>query len=87
MENGIQARITLAEGLERMVGEQDNQDELKTKLAELVDTHRELDKEISRLHELGVGDSVALGHLKREKLLLKDEIRIIEDQLLPDIIA
>ena len=74
-----------------MSGKQDNQhndqDGLKSQLAELVKKHRELDEEIARLHDLGTGDSVALGRLKREKLYLKDQIRLIEDKLLPDIIA
>ncbi len=67
--------------------QQDDQDGLKSQLAELVQKHRELDEEIARLHELGTGDSVALGRLKREKLHLKDQVRVIEDRLLPDIIA
>lgn len=70
-----------------MTGEQDNQEGLKGKLVELVAKHRDLDEEIARLHELGTGDSVALSRLKREKLYLKDQIRLIEDKLLPDIIA
>ncbi len=70
-----------------MAEEQDNQESLKSTLDKFVKKHRDLDEEIARLHELGTGDTVALGRLKREKLLLKDQIRLIEDKLLPDIIA
>ncbi len=87
MKIRIQAKTELAEGLDCMTEEQDNQESLKSKLGKLVEKHRELDEEIARLHDLGTGDSVALGRLKREKLFLKDQIRLIEDKLLPDIIA
>jgi hypothetical protein len=87
MKIRIQANTKVAEGLDCMTGEQDNQEGLKGKLAELVKKHRELDEEIARLHDQGTGDTVALGRLKREKLYLKDQIRLIEDRLLPDIIA
>lgn len=87
MKIRIQANTNVAEGLDCMTGEQDNQEGLKGKLAELVMKHRELDEEIARRHDQGNGDTVALGRLKREKLYLKDQIRLIEDKLLPDIIA
>ncbi len=64
-----------------------NQEELKAKLEELMVEHRRLDEEISHLHHTGSGDSLALNRLKREKLHLKDQILLIEDRLLPDIIA
>ncbi len=87
MKIRIQANTNVAEGLDCMTGEQDNQEGLTDKLAALVKKHRELDEEIAKLHDLGTGDSVALSRLKREKLYLKDQIRLIEDKLLPDIIA
>jgi hypothetical protein len=39
------------------------------------------------LQERGTGDSFTLMRLKKQKLALKDQIALIEDQLTPDIIA
>ncbi len=60
---------------------------LRTKLAELVQEHRDLDAAIAALTEQGGGDQVQLTRLKKRKLQLKDLIGRIEDSLLPDIIA
>ena len=58
-----------------------------TKLKELRVMHRDLDDLIDRLsHDITV-DQVRLRRLKKRKLRLKDQIAIIEDTLLPDIIA
>ncbi len=59
---------------------------LKLRLAELRDKHRALDSAIMALVEAG-GDQLQAARLKREKLLLKDQISWIENQLTPDIIA
>ena len=59
---------------------------LRTKLAELKQEHRDLDDAIAALSE-SPGDQLRLTRLKKRKLQLKDEIARIEDALLPDIIA
>jgi hypothetical protein len=59
---------------------------LRTKLAELKQEHRDLDDAIAALSE-SAGDQLRLTRLKKRKLQLKDEISRIEDSLLPDIIA
>ncbi len=59
--------------------------ELRAKLAELVQEHRDLDTAIAAL--AGSRDQLQLTRLKKRKLQLKDEITRIEDALLPDIIA
>jgi hypothetical protein len=60
---------------------------LKTKLAALVQEHRDLDAAIAALIASGSHDQIQLSRLKKRKLQLKDQIARIEDDLLPDIIA
>lgn len=49
--------------------------------------HRDLDEAINALQERGTADQLTLKRLKKQKLLLKDKIALIEDRLTPDIIA
>jgi hypothetical protein len=49
--------------------------------------HRRLDDEINGLIELGAADQLELARLKKRKLLLKDEIQVLNDRIIPDIIA
>lgn len=49
--------------------------------------HRDLDTAIMALIEGGARDQLQLARLKKRKLLLRDEIAMLEDQLIPDIIA
>lgn len=49
--------------------------------------HRDLDSAIDALGGMGGADQLQLARLKKRKLLLKDEIAMLEDQLIPDIIA
>lgn len=49
--------------------------------------HRDLDDAITALQERAVADQLTLKRLKKQKLLLKDEIQLLEDQITPDIIA
>ena len=64
-----------------------NQDELRAKIAELREQHRELDAEIDDMVAAGNADQINLQRLKKQKLHLKDQISTLENQLLPDIIA
>ena len=48
--------------------------------------HRDLDLAISVLVEKAI-DQLAVNRLKKKKLLLKDQISRVEDELTPDIIA
>ena len=57
--------------------------ELKT----LKKEHGELDIKISTLVDLSSTDQFTLRLLKKNKLLLKDKISRLEDELTPDIIA
>ena len=49
--------------------------------------HRDLDAAIDALVATGVADQVQLARLKKRKLRLRDEMAMIEDDLVPDIIA
>jgi len=60
---------------------------LKTKLAALRTEHRDLDDVIARLAERAPFDQLQLQRLKKRKLMLKDQISMLESKLLPDIIA
>ena len=60
---------------------------LQKKLAELQSEHRDLDDVIAHLAETRPFDQLQIQRLKKRKLVLKDEIIRIENELLPDIIA
>lgn len=62
-------------------------DALNRKLAELKTEHRDLDDVIARLSETRPIDQLQMQRLKKRKLMLKDQIALIESRLLPDIIA
>jgi len=68
-----------------MTKEEEN--ELREHLARLRQEHRDLDAAIQALHEAPGFDILQLQRLKKRKLVLRDRIRSIEDQLTPDIIA
>lgn len=61
--------------------------ELRQRLEILRVEHRDLDAAIDALRASGTQDQLQLARLKKRKLRLKDEIALIEDWLLPDIIA
>ena len=61
--------------------------ETQARLAMLRTEHRDLDMAISALIDTAIPDQLQLVRLKRRKLRLKDEIAMIENQLIPDIIA
>ena len=60
---------------------------LKVKINQLQTEHRDLDDVISRLSQSTAQDQIQLQRLKKRKLLLKDQIAILERQLEPDIPA
>ncbi len=61
--------------------------ELGAQLARLQQEHRDLDAAIDALHQSPAPDLLRLQRLKKRKLLLRDRIAFIEDQITPDIIA
>ena len=66
--------------------EQEEQ-ELRQALAQLKEEHRDLDDAIMALEGMPSPDHLQIKRLKKRKLYLRDRIREIDDQILPDIIA
>lgn len=68
-----------------------NEQELRKRLETLRSEHRDLDAAIAALTEAGLRsgttDQLQIARLKKRKLQLKDKISLIEDYLVPDIIA
>ncbi len=56
-------------------------------LEQLKVEHRDLDDAINALRDKVMVDQLQIARLKKKKLVLKDRIMRLEDQLLPDIIA
>ena len=61
--------------------------ELVALLARLRQEHRDLDVAIEALHTAPGADRLQVQRLKKRKLVLRDRIIAIEDQLTPDISA
>jgi hypothetical protein len=66
---------------------QEEERELREQLARLQQEHRDLDAAIAALAMSPGSDLIQVQRLKKRKLVLRDKIRVIEDQLTPDIIA
>lgn len=60
---------------------------LRTLLKQLKADHRRVDDEIVALREIDTLDMLKIGRMKKIKLVLKDRISLVEDRLMPDIIA
>jgi hypothetical protein len=60
---------------------------IKERIEQLKVEHRDLDGVIARLPHDPACDELQLRRLKRRKLLLKDQITLLERQLTPDIPA
>ena len=66
---------------------QEEEGELRAELLRLQQEHRDLDAAIAALSSIDSQDQLQVARLKKRKLLLKDQIAMIEDYLTPDIIA
>ena len=60
---------------------------LREQVARLQQEHRDLDAAIAALAFSPGSDLIQVQRLKKRKLVLRDKIRRIDDQLTPDIIA
>jgi hypothetical protein len=75
---GAQTAVAMTDEDERALREQ---------LARLQQEHRDLDAAIAALIASPGADVIQVQRLKKRKLVLRDKIRAVEDQLTPDIIA
>ena len=64
-----------------------SEEEMRKRLEMLKIEHRDLDAAIDALSDAGANDQLQIARLKKRKLRLKDQIALIEDYLIPDIIA
>ena len=60
---------------------------LEAELERLKQEHRDLDAAIEALGAVGASDQLQIQRLKKRKLVLRDRLSFVEDQLFPDIIA
>jgi hypothetical protein len=66
---------------------EDEEANIRRELTELRQEHRDLDAAITAMVDSGRMDTIRIQRMKKRKLALKDRISVLEDQLLPDIIA
>ena len=70
-----------------MNGEPMDDTQIAKRLEILRVEHRDLDSAIAALLDTGSTDQLQIARLKKRKLRLRDEIALLEDQMIPDIIA
>jgi hypothetical protein len=70
-----------------MEGNHSTAQDPESRLAVLRTEHRDLDSAIEALGNMSTSDDVQLARLKKRKLRLKDEIKILEDMVVPNLIA
>lgn len=61
--------------------------EILSRIEILKQDHRDLDTAIDALRLMPMCDMIQLQRFKKRKLRLRDEIAMLEDMLIPDIIA
>lgn len=64
-----------------------NELSLAARLLQLQEEHRALDGEIAELYRFPYRDQLQLQRLKKRKLMLKDMIERLKDELIPDLNA
>lgn len=71
-----------------MDNEQDSERGVLTaRIAELRQVHRDLDETIQEMESRGQTDQLRLRRLKKQKLLLKDQIDRLQSMMIPDMDA
>lgn len=69
------------------MNENDNKAVMKETLVNLRKEHRELDESITSIEQSATPDTLKIQRLKKRKLVIRDQIVNLENQLLPDNIA
>jgi len=62
-----------------------DESEIRSRIRQLVEEHRELDQAIIQMAENPATDQLELRRLKKRKLRLKDQIARYESRLIPDL--
>ncbi len=65
----------------------DQETVLRVRIARLRQEHQDLDAAVHALEQGQRPDQIQIARLKKKKLILRDEIKELEDQVTPDIIA
>lgn len=65
----------------------DDEREIRARIEELRQEHRDLDSAIDALVAATPHDQIQVKRLKKRKLWLRDQLSKLEDLLIPDIIA
>ena len=73
--------------MQGMSPQMSREDVLRMRLEMVAREHRDLDEAIAALDAAGRSDQLTMRRLKKKRLMLKDQIARIEDELYPDIIA
>ena len=63
------------------------EDEVRARIEIARRDHRDLDSAIEALRQMPMVDMIQLQRFKKRKLRLRDELALLEDMLIPDIIA
>lgn len=61
--------------------------EIRARLVELRQQHQDLDAAVAALESQPLPNQLQIARLKKQKLILRDQITKLENQLTPDIIA
>ena len=63
------------------------EDEIRARIEIARRDHRDLDSAIDALRQMPLVDMIQLQRFKKRKLKLRDDLALLEDMLVPDIIA
>lgn len=87
--SGMKNRRDPADGdpATKMYVDEEQEPQVRARLAEMRLEHRDLDDAIHRLAESASIDQLQLRRMKKRKLLLKDTIAKLESMLIPDLDA
>ena len=66
---------------------EDDEQETQAEIERLRLEHHDLETAIDALIAIGAPDQLQIQRLKKRKLVLRDRISFLEDQMTPDIIA
>lgn len=68
-------------------GEVGDSEAVRLELTRLKQAHQDLDAAVAALEEMPQADQLQIARLKKQKLILRDQISKLENTLTPDLIA